>query len=86
MTEEERADDSVAGRVEAILAGDIPDPARRRMIARMIAAEVRTRTVHALRESFDPYIGMDGTPPSPEEAVAAMREAVISASGFHPAR
>lgn len=75
------ADDLVC-QADAILSNDIPDPVRRMRLAQMIVAEARTSTVHALREAFDPYIGMDGTPPTSAEAMTAMREAIIHAAGY----
>jgi hypothetical protein len=78
-------DDDMIREADMILTGDVPDPDRRLRLASMIVAEIRTRTVHTLREAFDPYIGMDGEPPSPDVAMRVMREAIIHAAGYSTA-
>ena len=75
-------DDPLLGIIESILKDDIPDPNRRRAVAGMIHAHAKVSMVHSLRQFFDPYLGIHAVKPTVEEALTAMRGAVVRLSGF----
>jgi hypothetical protein len=76
------SDDSLMATIEMILRDDIPDPNRRRAVAGMIHAHAKASTVHSLRQIFDPHIGIGAVKPTVEEALTAMRGAIIRIAGF----
>ena len=75
-------DDPLIGIIEAILHDDIPDPNRRRAVALMIHAHIKASTVHTLRQKFDPFLGIHAVKPTVEEALNAMRGAIIRLAGY----
>jgi len=77
-----RYDDPLLAIIDGILKDDIPDPNRRRAVAGMIHAHAKVSTVHSLRGIFEPYLGMNAVRPTVEEALTAMRGAVVRLSGF----
>lgn len=68
--------------IEALLRDDIPDPTRRRVVAMMVRAHVKVSMVHALREKFEPYLGIGAVKPTVGEALTAMRGSIIRLAGF----
>jgi hypothetical protein len=81
-----RFNDPLIAKFEAILREDIPDPNRRRAVAMMIHAHAKAAMVHSIRDKFDPFIGMNAVKPTVEEALTAMRGAIIRIAGFDRGR
>jgi hypothetical protein len=78
----EERDDPLLEKIEQILHDDIADPNRRRAVAMMIHAHAKVSMVHTLREKFDPYLGINGVKPTVEQALTAMRGAVVRIAGY----
>jgi hypothetical protein len=76
--------DPLLHQLERILAYDIPDPNRRRAVALITKAHMKTAIVRVLREKFDPYLRTDNDTADTGAAVAAMRDAIISVAGYDP--
>jgi hypothetical protein len=73
--------DPLLHQLERIMAHDIPDPNRRRAVALIAKAHMKTAVVRVLRETFDPYLTTGAPDPG---AAETMRNAIISVAGYNP--